>query len=212
MKKSDFESERAELIHSLEMKFGNDENRAVPDAAMLALERGWRELSLGEHQTFHSAHAWLLTVAKNFVIDSFRRKSREPRLTGDMDVSEIPIDDLNIETHADLLKLFQFLSEETRNIYSLREIDGLSLKEISAITGLKAKTISQRCRRAFLKLHEIAMRDLAAAECHDAGDRRPATGDRRPATGEKIFALVKKVRAACRILAGINVLLLPSNY
>ncbi len=178
---NDFESERDSLIHSLSKAFGSGEDAIVIDAADRALEKWNEQLGLGTARPFHPAREWLFKTASNLMIDALRHKKLEPRLKEGMDAANATEASEEIEIHEDLLKLLQLLPKESRDIFKFREMEHRSLKEVAKITGLKPSTISQRCRRAWVKLKRIAADDLAAAERAVEADRLAATGDRLPA-------------------------------
>ncbi|MBS1607026.1 MAG: sigma-70 family RNA polymerase sigma factor [Bacteroidetes bacterium] len=117
---------------------------------------------------------WLFAVARNRIIDGYRRKrpeSLEDLQTAssgrDPDNDELnfasifPDDSRNPET-ANLRALFwkalqealDELPEEQRSVFVWHELDGLSFKEIAEITGENINTLISRKRYAVVHLRE----------------------------------------------------------
>jgi len=103
--------------------------------------------------------AWLYAIARNTVIDFWRKKK-------DWDISELgkntikskdePVDDL-IEREDDLRglkEIIELLTDEQQEAVILKFIDGLSNKEISKIMGKKEDAIRQLQSRAIRILKE----------------------------------------------------------
>lgn len=113
---------------------------------------------------------WLFRVARNRIIDLFRRK--KPESFGDLRVANedderLRVEDLLPSTDAgpealyarsvllDELELaVSQLPEEQRSVFLAHEIDGASFKEISARTGVGVNTLLSRKRYAVLRLRE----------------------------------------------------------
>jgi RNA polymerase sigma factor (sigma-70 family) len=171
MDSKDFESERTHLLRSLGRKFGTLDAMSREDAAMVALERGWREHALGTHESFQEAHSWLFHIACNILIDILRHKELEPRLDDSIQVPQEAVEIARFEMDQTIDRLMHYLTEETREIFYLREIERRSLKEVAAITGLEPKTISQRCQRAIISLQKIVHIELDALQYAAHGTR-----------------------------------------
>lgn len=98
----------------------------------------------------HRGHfrAFLYKVAANVCRDLWRKRRWEPVL------EQIPVEEKGIrerEDREDFKRLVALLPEELREIVVLRFSQELKLKEIAGITGLPARTVQSRLRRA-LKL------------------------------------------------------------
>ena len=121
--------------------------------------------------------AWLFTVARNKITDTFRKKkpeslekqmgySREEE--GEMlnlaDILPAQNDSpenkmLRSAVMEELEEALAELPTEQREVFMLNEIDGKSFKEISEITGASVNTLLSRKRYAVLFLRE-RLRDL----------------------------------------------------
>jgi|ERR1700722_3867774 len=113
---------------------------------------------------------WLFRVARNRIIDLFRKK--KPESFGDADIANgdegsLRIDDLLPSPDAgpealyfrnlllDELELaVDELPEEQRKVFIAHELEGRSFKEMAAETGLSVNTLLSRKRYAVLHLRE----------------------------------------------------------
>lgn len=115
--------------------------------------------------------AWLFRVARNRIIDLFRRKSREGVRADSAGLSEdgevllweelLPSPDAGPEAaYARSLLLEQLddaldeLPEEQREVFIAHELMGYSFKEISARSGVSINTLLSRKHYAVLHLRE----------------------------------------------------------
>ncbi len=114
------------------------------------------------------AGAWLTRVARNRIVDRFRRKSRE-RLTGppatDGEEHDEAFEDLlpDADGGAESSVIRELLLEEIeaaleelpyeqREVFVAHELDGLSFRELSARSGVSVNTLLSRKRYAVLHL------------------------------------------------------------
>jgi RNA polymerase sigma factor (sigma-70 family) len=113
---------------------------------------------------------WLFRVARNRIIDLFRKK--KPMLFSDADTADDDEDSLRFEellpspeagpdaiyARSVLLTAFELavdeLPPEQRAVFVAHEIEGLSFKEIAARTGVGMNTLLSRKRYAVLHLRE----------------------------------------------------------
>jgi len=108
------------------------------------------------------AGAWLFRVARNRIIDFFRKK--RPVLLDDEEFSieeMLPSADAGPEAAfarsvlwEELEDALEELPEEQRDVFIAHEIDGRSFKEIAAETGVPINTLLSRKRYAVLHLRE----------------------------------------------------------
>ena len=107
------------------------------------------------------AGAWLFRVARNRIIDFFRKK-RPVLLDDDLSIEEmLPSADAGPEAAfarnvlwEELEAALEELPEEQRDVFIAHEIDGRSFKEIAAETGVPVNTLLSRKRYAVLHLRE----------------------------------------------------------
>lgn len=108
---------------------------------------------------------WVMRIAHNLIIDTFRRDKKMPffRETEDFSIFSIMTDNSpNIESkliteqvESDLLKLLAELPEDQRQVLELRIYDDLSFKEIAEMTNVSINTALGRMRYAVLNLRRI---------------------------------------------------------
>jgi RNA polymerase sigma factor (sigma-70 family) len=107
------------------------------------------------------AGAWLFRVARNRIIDLFRKR-RPVRLEDDLSIEELlPSPDAGPEAAFARGVLWEELEDalaelplEQREVFIAHEIEGRSFKEISAETGVGVNTLLSRKRYAVLHLRE----------------------------------------------------------
>lgn len=130
----------------------------VQDACLRALKYfdGFR----GEGET--SARAWLLTIVRNTAY-SRKGRRRADALTTEFD--EMQHSDAVADEHPEgvllredaketLGRALDRLAPEFREVIVLRELEGLSYKEISEVAGVPVGTVMSRLSRARTRLQE----------------------------------------------------------
>jgi RNA polymerase sigma factor (sigma-70 family) len=100
---------------------------------------------------------WLFQVAKNRIIDLFRR--RKPEALEFEDLLPSPDDGPEAALARSLLvdaleRAIEQLPKEQREVFIAHEIDGRSFKDISAATGVNINTLLSRKRYAVLQLRQ----------------------------------------------------------
>src|SRR5271168_4571714 len=118
--------------------------------------------------------AWMFRVARNRIVDLFRRRNADSRtdslsaqVYGHEDGESVPLEDLlpspdegpeAVYARAVLLdeleEALDELPEEQRAVFVAHELEGLSFKELAAETGVGVNTLLSRKRYAVLHLRE----------------------------------------------------------
>lgn len=111
--------------------------------------------------------AWLFRVARNRIIDRFRKRKEQPLPMGDDADDDPGLDDLLPSTEAGpeaayarnvlidaLQDALNELPKEQRDVFIAHELEGRSFKELSAETGVGVNTLLARKRYAVLHLRE----------------------------------------------------------
>jgi RNA polymerase sigma-70 factor (ECF subfamily) len=136
----------------------HDAEDVVQDACLRALKyfEGFR----GEEGT--SARAWLLAIVRHTAY-TWRRRHRAEALSTEFDETEhshAVADDhpekelLRGAAKETLARALDRLAPEFREVIVLRELQGLSYKEISEVAGVPAGTVMSRLSRARSRLQE----------------------------------------------------------
>ena len=119
-------------------------------------------------ETIEQVGAWLFRVARNRIIDRFRKKREVqlPDLGGDEDDGHwledvLPSPDGGPEAAyargvllEELLAALEELPKEQRDVFIAHELDGRSFKELAAESGASVNTLLARKRYAVLHLRE----------------------------------------------------------
>jgi len=107
-----------------------------------------------------SAQTWLLTIARNVLIDHIR-SVRARRHVGLDELRDLAVDApspeermLRREAVAGVLEAMAQLSQEDREVLSLRFGGDLDIPEIAALLGVRAGTVRTRLWRALERLRE----------------------------------------------------------
>ena len=110
------------------------------------------------------AGAWMFRVARNRIIDLFRRKKPEalsvPQRPAQEGAEALTLEELLPSSDArgvlldELENALDELPEDQRDVFAAHEIEGLSFKEISAETGISVNTLLSRKHHAVLHLRK----------------------------------------------------------
>jgi RNA polymerase sigma-70 factor (ECF subfamily) len=141
--------------------------RSVPDRASAdeLYQDTWSRLiaSRTRYRVEAKFSTWLLQIAHNLIIDSFRRARPQAgaeeteTVMRELDVpeSDRPEQVLSeFEQHRRLQLALEALPSEQREAFLLRVESGLGLEEISTVTGAGHETVKSRLRYAFAKIRE----------------------------------------------------------
>lgn len=124
------------------------------DLSQEVFTRFWQ--ALREGTTFRNDRALLYTIARNLIIDWYRKKkdqSLDAMRESGFDVTgsdEVPI--LDHARTQEVLKALHVLDEASREAVLLRYVDGFSPAEIGALRDETANAISVRISRALAKV------------------------------------------------------------
>ena len=109
---------------------------------------------------------WIMRIAHNLIIVSYRRNAKMPSVepkNEDHDIfASLNVFDKNVETEmiegqivADLRKLITHLPEEQREVIFMRHYEDLSFKEIADKTNVSINTALGRMRYALINLRRM---------------------------------------------------------
>lgn len=132
----------------------------VEDIAAETWERAWNGRA-GFRGDEHDAVGWLLTIARNLVIDKQRTEQRRPSpIAIDALAFELAVDAqvdrqvLYDEQHQALLAALQTLPVAEREMIVLQYVLGWQVKRIAAHYRLRPNTASVKLRRALERLRQ----------------------------------------------------------
>jgi RNA polymerase sigma factor (sigma-70 family) len=145
--------------------------RSDQDAEDVVQEAYLRAVRFFEGFRGGNSKAWFLTIVRNTGYTWLQRSqgqeittSLDPEIHDIEDRSQDPeLELLQGATRQDLLKALESLPVEFREVLVLRELEGLSYKEIAEVSGLPIGTVMSRLTRARGKLRQFLV-DRASKE------------------------------------------------
>jgi len=134
----------------------HDAEDVVQDACVRALK--YFDTFRGERGT--SPRAWLLTIVRNTAY-SWRKGHRNDALTTEFEETEHSPHGAAADPDAKetLSRALQRLAPEFREVIILRELQGLSYKEISDVAGVPVGTVMSRLSRARAQLQRALRKE-----------------------------------------------------
>ncbi len=130
-----------------------------PVASNDIYQQCWEKLIKGRHSYRSKSPfpAWLFRIARNTVVDHFRRESKTPG--GELpelvsDTAGPEQQSLETEVEESLSAAIAKLPTEQREVVLLRLEAGLDLAAIANITGVNTETCKSRLRYALAKLQQ----------------------------------------------------------
>ena len=126
------------------------------------------KLNQGKYTNSGKFSAWLMRIAHNVIMDSYREQKSQNIVepTQDNDLSNISSKDLldsNIENHyvneqvlRDVKKMMNLLPATQREVVFMRFYQDMSFKEIAEATGVSINTSLGRMRYAVLNMRRMA--------------------------------------------------------
>jgi RNA polymerase sigma-70 factor (ECF subfamily) len=143
------------------------------DVAQEALLRAFR--SLGRFDTSRSFRNWLFQIAANEARDRYRKKTREraafpdvagrsPSTTTWTAAEDPEVGHDRQELRADILRSLAALSPREREVFVLRDLEELDVRETSRALGCSNLSVRVHLSAARRKLREAIRRDLPHLE------------------------------------------------
>jgi RNA polymerase sigma-70 factor, ECF subfamily len=150
-------------IYNLSYRYVNRRD-AAEDLTQDILIRVYQNLK-SYHAEMGSLQNWILKIARNLIIDHFRKMKRTPQSGGSEDLESLNIKDERTPTPqrtAEQLEVAQFvrngiqdLSSELKEAVILRDIEGMTYQEISELLGVPEGTVKSRINRGRLELAKL---------------------------------------------------------
>lgn len=119
--------------------------------------------ALPKYDPAKNFQAWFLTLAKNHLIDEYRRTKRERVQRDEFDERVLAQSShhgpeaslVEKETKTFVWEGLNRLSAEMRTVIVLRDLQGHSYEEVAAILGLPLGTVKSRVNRARIQLAQV---------------------------------------------------------
>ena len=99
--------------------------------------------------------AYLMRISRNIIYDKWRRRKRE-----EGKAIQVEERDTMAEERIEIERAIQKLSPEYREVFILREMNGLNYEEISQSLNIPIGTVKSRLNRARLELRKTLRRKL----------------------------------------------------
>jgi len=138
------------------------------DAEDVVQEASLRAFKYWKGFSGRDCRSWLLAIVRNTFYSWLRQRSEQPELTEDGEIDDVDVRILNPENmllrNADremLKAALEDLAVEFREAIVLREMEGLSYKEIADIAAVPIGTIMSRLARARKRL-QVYLTNAAA--------------------------------------------------
>lgn len=149
-----YDSYADEIFRFCVLKVSNRE--LANDLTQEVFMRYWQALREGTRM--RNERAFLYTLARNLVIDWYRRKKETSLDMLTEEGIEFGTEDhrqIRFEAEAqEVLAVIHQLDEPSRDALLMRYVEGFTPKEIAAVTGETANAISVRINRAVKKVQE----------------------------------------------------------
>lgn len=124
------------------------------DANEILQETFYRAIKHGK-KGVKNMRAYLIRIARNIVYDNWRKRKKEEEEMRDVEKGET---DTNLRL--DIEKAIKGLSPEYREVFVLKEINGMNYEEIAVQLKIPIGTVKSRLNRARLELREKLRRKL----------------------------------------------------
>jgi len=141
------------FLYNFLMRRHNGDIHVTEDILQETFFRAWKTPRLARDP--HRARPWLLTVARNIIVDRYRKRLRRPIELGDVDLSQVAQDDGADERLVTILTLADAvakLSKHRRDVVVHMYVYGRSTAETSGLLGIPEGTVKSRAHYALREL------------------------------------------------------------
>lgn len=140
------------------------DRQAAEDVVQEAFLRLHKQLEDKGRTGIKSLKTWLFVVARNVALDTIRKRGREKKLWGGVfrdgmeDKQLMPRENgelgkvMQKEACEQAVEELQRLPDEEREVLVLRIMEGMTLREISIVTGLKVGNVDYRINKGLRQL------------------------------------------------------------
>lgn len=146
------------FVFNLALRMMNGNRQDAEDMAQEAFLRVYK--SMGTYNEKASFKTWALRICKNVCLDELRR--RQSRISDTSEIPETLADGgsvqeevLAAERRRGLEKAINTMDERTKTLIVLRDINGMSYKDIAVVMDMEVGTVKSAINRSRKKLREI---------------------------------------------------------
>lgn len=112
--------------------------------------------NIDDLRDYRKISVWVYKIAKNTIIDYYRRKNKEMvQLAENVFEEDIDEDSCNTEISKCLNKMIEYLPEKYKEVIKLIEYNGLTQKEVSQHLGISVSAVKSRVHRARAMLKKM---------------------------------------------------------
>ncbi|MDQ0058767.1 RNA polymerase sigma factor SigZ [Paenibacillus harenae] len=101
------------------------------------------------------ARAWLFQIARNCIVDYYRKMKKTEELPEQQEAEEESNSDYSTEAAADLVTILPFLPEKYREAIELTDLKGMSQKQLSELLGISYSGVKSRVQRGRELIREM---------------------------------------------------------
>ncbi|MGW6933466.1 sigma-70 family RNA polymerase sigma factor [Lentzea sp. NPDC054927] len=152
-------------VHKYVRTLTNGDAQLAEDILQETFLRAWRTPRLARRP--EAARPWLVTVARNLVVDRVRYRNRRPKEAGDGALAHIPAVRCEISRVVDSITLAEAMAKLTpgrREVVVHMYLHGRSPDEVSAVMGIPVGTVKSRIHSALRSLRShLASSDFCLA-------------------------------------------------
>jgi len=162
-------------IYNLSYRFTNRKEDAE-DLTQEILLRVYRNLKSYRSEA-GSLKNWILRVARNLLVDHYRKQRRLPQSTGSEELETMNIRDETapdpqrtverLEAARFLMDGIQSLSLELKEAVILRDLEGMAYHEMSDLLDVPEGTVKSRINRGRVELTKLLIKRRAMKESQD---------------------------------------------
>ncbi len=156
-------SSAQEIIRSLYDLYSNDvyryawttlgDSSEAHDVVQEVFLRAYR--SWNDYRQNANAKTWLMTIAKNYIFDVFRKRRTDRKYMSQHEMPEISDTSTPFDVIMEVEEALSQLKDEYRHVIVLRHIEKLSIQETASVLGWSEKKVRNTTHRAITKLREI---------------------------------------------------------
>jgi RNA polymerase sigma-70 factor (ECF subfamily) len=142
--------------------FAGGSNIDVDDILQETFLKAYKKIDQFDGQS--SLFTWLYSIARNLMIDEFRRQQRKPQRShtpaDEFELADDPTEpaESNRKEIHELRDAVSELPDLLRDIVIMKTLEGLSYDEISQVTGVNIETLKNRMFRAKKQLAESLLK------------------------------------------------------
>jgi RNA polymerase sigma-70 factor, ECF subfamily len=102
-----------------------------------------------------TAKTWLMSIARNYMIDLLRKRQRESTYMSSYILEETNVESTAMEVTMEIEVALSQLKSEYRQVIILRHVENLSMEETGQVLGWSVPKVRTTTHRAMVKLRSL---------------------------------------------------------